>query len=224
DESVLDETTPCSPSNPGALRFGNRNVWERRVFSVETGGQQRAAVSVSDMGSQNRPISLGSNPHTVEFCRVSLRNQREVRETARGTDAEVGVQMPRYSDGSGGIQVSDDVLTRPQCPVDDLAAHQRQHGPDLGNEYLVARDDVLGEHDDVGLFADFQRAEVALLPGRERVPRREGAHRLLARHALLGLPAVVVIRAWATRDGGVDAVERIRTLHGKVRAAGDGDA
>jgi hypothetical protein len=84
DENVLDEITPCSPSNRGALRFGNRNVWERRVFSVETGGQQREAVSVSDMGSQNRPISLGANRHTVNVCRLSLRKQRE---TARGADA-----------------------------------------------------------------------------------------------------------------------------------------
>src|SRR5205814_10489151 len=121
-------------------------------------------------------------------------------------------------------KVSVEVLSSPTCPGEDLDAHRRQLGPYLWNEYLVARDDVLGEHDDAGLFANFHRAEVALLPGRERVPRREGAHRLLARHALLGLPAVVVIRAWATRDGGVDAVERIRTLHGKVRAAGDGDA
>src|SRR5262249_60018343 len=86
---------------------------------------------------------------------------------------------------------------------------------------LAAGEAVFGKDDEVGLLADFQRAEIALLPRGKRVPRREGAHGLLARHALLGLPAVSVIRARTTRDGGVDAVERIRALDGKAGAAGD---
>ena len=63
-----------------------------------------------------------------------------------------------------------------------------------------------------------------LLVRRVGVPRGEGAHGLLARHALPGLPAAVLARERPARHGRVDAVEGVRALHREVGAAGDDHA
>ena len=54
-----------------------------------------------------------------------------------------------------------------------------------------------------------------------RVPDRERAHRLVARHALLGLPARIGALARPARHRGVEAVEGVGVLHREVGAARD---
>ena len=52
-----------------------------------------------------------------------------------------------------------------------------------------AREDVLGERDQVGALARLERAQLGLAPDGARVPDGERADRLVAGHALRGLPA-----------------------------------
>src|SRR5688572_3237125 len=67
---------------------------------------------------------------------------------------------------------------------DDLAGDQAEHGADVGDTRLGAREDVVREHDEVGLLAGLERAQLGLLARGVGVPGGERADSLLARHPL----------------------------------------
>src|SRR5262249_23942878 len=66
-----------------------------------------------------------------------------------------------------------------------------------------------------------ERALVRLEPDGSRVPRGEGAHRFVARHALAGLPVGVLAVSGPSREGSMEAMEGIGILHGEIGAARD---
>src|SRR6266446_10018395 len=72
--------------------------------------------------------------------------------------------------------------------VGDRAAHHGEHRRDAGDPLGRAREDVLGERDQVGPLARLERSQLGLASDGARVPDGERADRLVAGHALRGLP------------------------------------
>src|SRR5207248_7531461 len=105
-----------------------------------------------------------------------------------------------------------------------VAADESQDGRDVLDAILRTREHILREHDEVRVLAGLERAELAFLARRVGIPARERAHRLLARHALLRLPAAILAAPRAPGDRGVETVERARAFDREVGAAGDDDA
>ena len=142
-----------------------------------------------------------SHPGAADACRVV--------PATPSPHAPAGMRAPRPN-------VRDRKTTSPPTSV--------RTGVIVLDALLGAREDVVGQHDEIRVLAGLERAERILLPRRVRVPARERANRFLARHALLGLPASILAAARPPRDGGVEAVKRARALDREVGAARDDDA
>ena len=109
--------------------------------------------------------------------------------------------------------------------MDARPAHEGSD--DLGVQELLGGHlhDVLGEYDEIGEFARFQRAQIGFLIGGVGGVEGEAAEGFVAGHPLVVLPAALgPVVGILAGDGGVKALDGIDVLHGEVRAEGEARA